>query len=286
MVVHLQRELLPRVDHDPLDLEPLRADQRLVRPPGSIHRLVQAHFRSVIRAQAFDQPFDILYLVRVRHQHGIRGFDDHQVFHAHGGQQARFRAQVAVPDIVRDHVALGNVAGIILLADVAQGRPRTDIVPVTVERNHGGARSVFHHRIIHRIRGAATEGFTVHPDEVQVVAGFFVGIPACLENGRGVGFQFFQVGVGAKQENAAVPEVFTAVDIVAGGFRIGFLGEMTHRKSARIADRIPPLYITVAGFGARGRHAERDQVALGSEPDPRLDRGLESLHIANHVVGR
>jgi hypothetical protein len=94
-----------------------------------------------------------------------------------------------------------------------------------------------------------------------------------------------QPGARPDHEEAAVPEVFAAVEVTLGGGGVGLFDEGRDGLAA-IGAVGAAADVAVAGLGAVGHDAEGDDGALEGRRDARVDGGLEAGQIGDDVVGR
>ena len=87
MVVHLQAEAAAGLDLDTLDLEARAFLEHGVGAPRAGDGAVQLVGVVILLLELGNDLLDVLRLVRVGNQQGIRRTDDHQVVEAHGGDQ-------------------------------------------------------------------------------------------------------------------------------------------------------------------------------------------------------
>src|SRR3546814_9584891 len=67
------------------------------------------------------------------------------------GDQPVIAPGQGVAAIARDHIAMMGVAAAVLIGHRPQRRPRADIIPADIDRQHGGAIGFLHHRVIDRV---------------------------------------------------------------------------------------------------------------------------------------
>ena len=131
--MQLQRQRRTRLDRQPFHLETVAGVHPFIIPPRTMDAPMGVIFRAVIGLEPLDHLADMLGLVLVHHQHGIRGFDHHQVVHADGGDKAVLGDDQHILRSVGKHVALQHVAAFILRGDLPQRRPGADIGPAGIE---------------------------------------------------------------------------------------------------------------------------------------------------------
>src|SRR5262245_60094755 len=79
VVVHLEAERRARLDHDPLDLEPVAPVDALVVAPRAVNAAVRDVLGPLRRVEVRDDVLDLLGVGAIRHQHRIGGFDHDRV---------------------------------------------------------------------------------------------------------------------------------------------------------------------------------------------------------------
>src|SRR5207237_3669380 len=156
----------------------------------------------------------------------------------------------------------------ILLFDRPERVPRADIRPARGERHHDrlqGPRlggDALHHRIVDRIGRALGEAVRIDAQERAVALALPVGALARGENLAPEAADRLEPDGSAHREDAAIPQVAAARNVLARGGGIGLLDERLDIAHARLAESAPGADIAVARLGGARRHAEGDDVAL------------------------
>ena len=88
VMVHLQRKLLARFDHDAFDLEALADVDALVPAPGPEYAGMELVLAAAAGLQVIDHFLHVLGAALVRHQHRVCGFHNQQIGNADGGHHA------------------------------------------------------------------------------------------------------------------------------------------------------------------------------------------------------
>ena len=287
VVVHLQRQLLARLDRDALDLEAVARIDALVVAPWAVHAGVVQVLGTRLRLQVVDHLLDALHLVLVGDQHSVLGLDHDDVFHADHRHDARFGAHQRVLHAVEvDVAALGIAVGVLGL-DFPQRRPGTDVVPADVGRHHGGVAGLFHHRVVDRVGRAVRERLFFQAAEVEVAVAGADGLLGCRGDGRRMLLQLVEEALGLEHEHAAVPVVAALVQEGLGRAGIRLLDEARHRIAvAAVGDLLAAADVAVAGFRRLRHDAEGGQLALPHQGHGALDGVAEGGAVFDHVVGR
>src|SRR3546814_6289549 len=63
-----------------------------------------------------------------------------------------------------------GVAAAVLIGHRPQRRPRADIIPADIDRQHGGAIGFLHHRVIDRAGRAIGKSLGAQPHKIDIVA--------------------------------------------------------------------------------------------------------------------
>jgi len=101
----------------------------------------------------------------------------------------------------------------------------THIVPSGVHRHHRGLVGFFHHGVVDRVRARRLERSRIQPHEIEIALGVGEGSGAGFEHLRIQPLQLVEEALGAEQEHAAVPQIFTAFDVGLGALAVGLLDE-------------------------------------------------------------
>ena len=161
--------------------------------------------------------------------------------------------------------------------------PGADVGPAARHRHHGGARGLFHHRIVDRDRLCRCERVLVELDESEIASGLRHGIGDRLHALRIDLAVFIRQHRGAEHEVAAVPEI-ARLDVVGRGRRIRLLDELRDRADLAGND-LAGTDVAVFGGGTFGLHAERHDVPGFRSRQPLAAGGEERRRVANHVIG-
>ncbi len=282
---------------DPLDLEALAVVDAVVITPGAVDLAVGGHLRAPAALQTFDDLLHFLRLVLGRHHHGVRRLDHHQSAQADTGHQPPVGDGQRVARVVHHHVALQDIALLVLVADAPQGVPGADVGPAGGKRNHHRppravgvcAGHLLHHGVVDRVGGTGGERFLVHAQEIAVLLRGGDRPAAGLQNVGTVPADFCQPGGRLHDEDAAVPEVLARVDVSLRRRLVRFLHEAIEDEGmtmgqARHRDAAPD--VTVAGLGRSRRDAEGDQRALLRQPGGAAQRRAKGAAVADDMVRR
>src|SRR5664280_3848286 len=137
--------------------------------------------------------------------------------------------------------------------------PRADIGPAAIDWHDGGARGLFHHRVVDGDGFRRFECARIQRDKSEIASS--------LDHGIGDGLHAFGIDVAvfveqngcAKHEVAAVPEI-TGLDIFSGRYRIRLLDEL--RDGTDLAgNRLARADITVLGGRPLGLYTKRNDIA-------------------------
>ncbi|MNZ48029.1 hypothetical protein D3C78_657630 [compost metagenome] len=189
--------------------------------------------------------------------------------------------------VLHHHVALGDVAVLVLVVHFPDGAPAAHVVPAGGQRHHAGARRLLHHRVVDGIVRAAGEGGRIdaHCDAIALAA--LQGQQTGVVDVHLVLLEFLQEAAGAEQEHAAVPEVIAGFDVLAGLGFVRLLDELGDAADAlRQAGVGLAADVAVAGFRALGGYAEEHHLALFGGAGGQRQGLLEGLLVAQHMVGR
>src|SRR5690554_4501048 len=169
--MHLNGKLGAGFYCNALDLIAIAVVDGVIYAPGAVDFPVVHVLVSAIVLDGFHDFLHVLNLVLVGNQQGILGFDDYQVFHAHGRHQAVVCPHQSAFSVVGDHVAGETVAIGVFVTHFPQGRPGADITPACIQRDHGGVVGFFHDGVVDGVFRAFGEDTLVHTGEVQVFTG-------------------------------------------------------------------------------------------------------------------
>lgn len=117
VVMHLHRELGTRLNRDAFDLVTMAVVDGVVHTPRAVNLTMVDVLVACSVLQLRDDFFHVLHMVLVRNQHGILGFDNHQVFYTDSCDQAAVGVHVGVARILIEHIALEHVALLVFRAD-------------------------------------------------------------------------------------------------------------------------------------------------------------------------
>ena len=123
MMMHLQRQPPPRLDHDALDLVAVAAIERLVRAPGPMHLEMFLGHR---RGRALELLHQLLHVANARalgDQDGVLARDHHRVVDAEQRNQRLVRGDIGVVRLDKDGVAAHRIARRILAREVPHRVP-------------------------------------------------------------------------------------------------------------------------------------------------------------------
>ena len=289
VVVHLQGQAGPRVDHDLFHLPALALGDTVVGAPGPVDAAMGLALRRPLLLQQAHHGLDVLGPVPVGHQHHVIGFDHHQVFHPQPHHQPVLAAQVAVAGALVDHPATQHVAVAVLVRRFPEGTPAAHIAPARLQGNHHPQRGALHHGHVDGHIRAGGEGGGLEAQEVEVGRVLLQGGSAGAQHLRGQALQLRQDGAGAKQEHAAVPGEAAGGEELLGGGPIRLLDEAgdRHRRGRGVpgGEGFGGLDVAVARFRRRWHDAEGHQLAGQGGGHAGGHRGPEALGIANHMVG-
>ena len=232
VMVLLQAELAARLHHDVLYLDAVAGMDRAIGAPGAVDEGVRGELAAVVLFEAGDELFDVLCAIAMRHHHRVRGRHHHQILDAEHGEQAAFGAQIIVARILGDDVAGNHVADGILLADLPQRVPGSDVAPADLAGHHCGVLGMLHHRVVDRDVLGGGEGILVETDEIEIALRLRQGLAAGGDGGRPQPLHLGEIELGGKEEDAAVPDVIAGGDIFLGTGTVGLLDKGLDRENA------------------------------------------------------
>lgn len=87
--------------------------------------------------EEFDDLADVLGFVAVEDEEGVWGIDDDQVLYAQHGDEFARRVNVVACAFVEDRFATAGVAIGIVLLEIVDGIPGTDVVPAKFRSGDG-----------------------------------------------------------------------------------------------------------------------------------------------------
>ncbi len=274
VVMLLQAQTGSRLHQDAFDLIARAVGKAFVAAPGAMDDVPEFGFGPGAALQLVDQRLDLLRARLVGDQHRIRRGNDNQIPNAERGEQSAFGDQDGIAAVDAQHVAPLRIAVPVGLTEGGQGIPGADVVPAGSEGNHHPAIRFFHHRIVDRVCRAGGKGDGIETQKVQItLRGGHCPGHALANSGRKT-LQGLEVGVGAEEEHAAVPEVLARREVGLRGCAIGLFDEAIENVAAR--QRSTPTNVTVAGFCAIRQHAKGDQRSCLSVRNGRRDRLLEA----------
>ena len=108
---------------------------------------------------------------------------------------------------------------------------------------------------------------------------------AGCQNIRAEGFKLCQIGLGAKHENAAVPEITAAIQIALRRAGVGFFHKARDLKGLA-RQRRAAFYVSISGFGGCWHNAKSHQLPVGRQRRPGLCHCQKGPDIAHHMVCR
>ena len=161
VVVHLYRQLGPRIDSDALDLKTLAVVHRIVRTPRPKNLAVQIHFRTFLRFELVHHFFHVLGFVFVRDQDCVRCLYHHQILHTDERDQSPVGMYITIGCVIQDNVASDSITLCILRQHLPHRRPSAHIVPTCIEGYNHCFFGALHDCIVHRVRWAFGKGFWV-----------------------------------------------------------------------------------------------------------------------------
>jgi hypothetical protein len=171
VVVHLQAQAGPGLDHDALDLVARAAVDAVVPAPGAVHLAVQHLLAALFAAELGDDVLHVLALLAAGHQHGVGRFHHDHVLQAHRAHQPAGGVHQRVAAVADDGVAHRGIALRVLLGHLPDGFPGAQVVPAGGQRLHADvqhAGALFHHRVVHRFAGHGGELGLARADELGV----------------------------------------------------------------------------------------------------------------------
>ena len=169
---------------------------------------------------------------------------------------------VAIVGIVRQDIALQNIALFVRRERIEQRGPRSDIAPADIERQHERILGLLHHGIVDRLAAALGEFGLVDAHEVQIRLGGLIRGRAGLEDIRRELVQLGKITGRLEHEHAAVPVVVAGGDELHGKIERRLLDELRHRIGGPCAVAAPD--VAVSGFWRVRDDSEGDQlVRLG-----------------------
>ncbi|QDX82884.1 hypothetical protein B9N43_07305 [Denitratisoma sp. DHT3] len=287
VVVELQGQLGARIHGDALDPEALAAVDVLVAAPGAMDAARRPALVAVLGPQLFDHLLHPLRFLPRRHQQGIAGFDDDQIPETDADHHAMGGMDVAVRHRMQMHVAVADVAGVVLVGRFPQRLPGADVAPGEGGRDHRRRAGALQHRVIDGGRAAAGEALAVDAAAMRRA----VQRRGDLARDAGqFGFQALQLGQEmrrAEQKDAAVPVVAAAGEEAVGDFQFRLLDEARHVEAGvgGVQGR-PLLDVAEAGFGAVRTQAENHQAAALQRRHAAQQVGAEGVDVGDVVVRR
>src|SRR5690606_883704 len=129
VVVLLQGQALPGLDHDALHLEALAAVDGGVVAPGAEPLAVYPGAFAALAFQVVDHLLDVLGALPAGDEDGIVGLDDHQVVHPEGGDQRLLGTDQAVVAVDGQHLSPAGIAAVVPVEGLPQGLPGAHIAP-------------------------------------------------------------------------------------------------------------------------------------------------------------
>ena len=159
VVVHLQAEATAGLDFDALDLEARAFLEHGVGTPRACNGTVQLVGVVILFLELGNDLLDVLRLVWMSNQQGIRGTDDHQVVETHGGNQAVLALDEGVLAVHEYGFADRAVVVGIRRDEAADGIPGTDVAPAEVGGNHGYSGGTLHDGVVNGNVRHFGEGF-------------------------------------------------------------------------------------------------------------------------------
>ena len=260
--VRLEGEPLAGVDDDALHLESVPAVEDIEQAPRTMdHAVVPVLLPSGRREGGDDVP-QVLGRALGRDQHRIGGVGNDEVRHPDHRDQPIRPPDVGVAGALEHHVAPRNVSGGVPFAQLGDRRPRPDVGPAGVERDHDGGGGAFHDRVVHRDGRGSGERFRIEPQEAEILLRGAVSRDRCVVDVLRMNAELAQVAVGSEDEHPAVPVVAAVFHERGGSVRVRFLDEPLDPASARTGPGgRPGQDVSVPGFRMRGGDAEGHEPA-------------------------
>ena len=172
--------------------------------------------------------------------------------------------------------------------NIPKRRPRADVVPADIQRQHGGGDGFFHDGIVDGyVRRRRKAGF-VETKEAQIVGGFRQRRACGLEDRRFKPGDFFQIGAGVENENSAVPIVAAGRKILLSRCLVGLFVEALDRIGAAVEtfERRALFDVAVTGMRLIRLDAEQHELAGRSNFGGALHAFHELDVVLDNVVGR
>ncbi len=155
MVVFLQAQAGLGLYLDALDLEAAAFVDAVVPAPWAVHFTVQDLLFALLHGELVDDVFHVLAARFAGHQHGVCGFDHHQVAHTNQRHQAAAGMNQRVVAVGVQHVAHMGVALCVFGLHLPYSVPCAEVVPAGIERHHldgeCAAGAVLHDGVVHRL---------------------------------------------------------------------------------------------------------------------------------------
>ena len=170
-MVHLHGKLAAGLDVQQLDLEARPDIERLEVAPGPIVAEVLLLLLAVRLLQAFDDRRNFLRAVLVGNEQRIGRIDDDEVLDADRRDERPLGVDVAVGGVLQHGVASDEVALVVARRDLPQRRPRADVAPADVDRQHGRGVRPLHHGVVDRDVGRRREFGFAEAQKAQVFRG-------------------------------------------------------------------------------------------------------------------
>ena len=286
--VHLQAQLLARLDHDALDLETVGQRDALVEAPGPVDAAMRLGLDALLLLELLHHLLDILHAVLGRDQDRVVGLDHDVIVDADQRHQAAAGMHEIVVGVLQQHVAANAIVVGVVGRQPLQEVPRADVIPAGVERHQRQLVGLFHHRVVDRLVAAALPGFGIERDRAALALALVQRLLRAHIGLRLQAAQFGEEAARAEQEHAAVPVVIALLDELLRAIQRRLLDEaldFLRLRGAEPGTRFD-LQIAVAGFRARRLDAESDDIALVGRLDRRLHRFCKRLRISDRMVGR
>lgn len=280
--VALHAQALAGLDCDALHFEVVGVFQNGIAAPGALHGEMCNVFLGVVTLQGIDHLAHALALATLGDEDGIGGFDDIQVFHTNGGNQALVALDQGVAAIDGDDVALGGVAGCVLVGDFVHRIPATDIRPADVAGDKGNIACLFQHAVIDGDAGHARE---VPGNSLGGVAALPFG-GDIVEDGRHFGEMvgdLLQDGRGLPDEHAGVPVITAVAEKGFCGGEVRLFGKALHGVHVTALGGTG-LDVAEASVRPRWGNAEGDQLAVLRRHHSLAQGGLKQCRLLDDVV--
>ena len=168
--------------------------------------------------------------------------------------------------------------------DIPKRGPGAHIRPTGIQGHHHRIVGLFHHCIVDGIVRASPEVLGTHTGEIHVGVAFLPGSQAGFHHLGLLAFQFFQVTISTKQKHAAVPEIITLFQILAGGVFVWFFHKGRHIVVPFVGRT--SLDVAVASVRRAGHNTKGNQLAGTGGFSALTDRLAEHILVLQYVIRR